>query len=99
MHRRPSISSIAGWLAGAGALVSVLVVAAVAAAIAPKVTIRIEGSKRTLLATTTVQAPSSGSITRDGAAKGACPADSAAGVLNVGAKGRWSGSWSSKYDD
>jgi hypothetical protein len=99
MHRRPSISSTAGWVAGAAALVGVLVIAAAAAASAPKVTIRIEGSRRTLLATTTVQAPSSGSITKDGARKGDCPAVSAAGVLNVATKGSWSGSWSSKYDD
>ena len=99
MHRRPSISSTAAFVAGATALVAVLVVAAVAAASAPKVTIRIEGGKRTLLATTTVQAPSSGSITKNGAPKGKCPADSAAGVLNVATKGNWSGSWSSKYGD
>jgi len=36
----------------------------------PKVTIRIEGAKSTLLATTTVQAPGSGSITVDGAPAG-----------------------------
>jgi len=99
MHRRPSISSTAAFVAGATALVAVLVVAAVAAASAPKVTIRIEGGKRTLLATTTVQAPSSGSITKNGAPKGKCPADSAAGVLNAATKGNWSGSWSSKYGD
>ncbi len=99
VYRRPSISSTAGLSAGAAALVGLLVVAAAAAASAPKVTIRIEGRQRTLLATTTVQAPSTGSITKDGAPKGDCPADSAAGVLNVATKGNWSGSWSSKYDE
>jgi hypothetical protein len=72
--------------------------AAGAAAAGPNVVVRIEGAKRTLLANTTVQAPGSGSITEDGAPAGKCPADSAAGVLNVATKGSWSGSWSSKYD-
>jgi hypothetical protein len=99
MHHRPSNSSTAAWVAAVTALLAVLAIAAVAAASTPKVTIRIEGSKRTLLATTSIPAPSSGSITNNGAPKGGCPADSAAGVLNVATKGSWGGSWSSKYDD
>jgi hypothetical protein len=83
----------------AGALTLGAVATAVAATAAPKVTIRIEGAKRTLLATTTVREPASGSITQDGAPSGKCPADSAAGVLNAATKGSWSGSWESKYND
>jgi hypothetical protein len=65
----------------------------------PKVTIRIEGARSTLLTTRTVQARASGSIDQDGAPPGKCPADSAAGALNVATNGSWGGSWSSKYGD
>jgi hypothetical protein len=99
MHHRPRSSSIAALLAAAAAVLVTFVVAGAALASSPKVTIRIEGGKRTLLATKTIQAPSGGSITKGGAPKGACPADSAAGVLNAATKGSWSGSWSSKYND
>ncbi len=95
MSRRPIISP-----AIAGALAIVAVAAAPAAGSGPKVTIRIEGAKRTLLATKTVQVPTSGSVTKDGAPSGACPADSAAGVLNAATKGSWSGSWEgASYSD
>jgi hypothetical protein len=77
----------------------VAVATAVAAGSGPKVTIRIEGAKRTLLATKTVEVPASGSIMRFGAPTGACPAASATGVLNVATKGSWSGTWDSKYND
>jgi hypothetical protein len=76
-----------------------VVSAALAASSGPKITVRIEGAKNTLLPTTTAQVPGSGSITVDGAPAGKCPADSAAGALNVATKGSWGGSWSSKYDD
>jgi hypothetical protein len=97
MSRRSIISPAVGAVAGAIALAAVAT--AVAAGSGPKVTIRIEGAKRTLLATKTVDLPASGSITRFGAPAGKCPADSAAGVLNVATKGSWSGSWESKYND
>jgi hypothetical protein len=89
-------------LSGAVALfVSSLVVAlapsAAAASSPPKVTVRIEGKGKTLLAATTVQTRS-GSITRGGAPSGACPASSAQGALNVATKGRWSGKFSSSFN-
>lgn len=70
-----------------------------AAASGPNVAIRIEGAKRTLLRSTTVHAPARGWITRYGAPKGKCPADSAAGALKVATHGSWVGSWSSKYGE
>jgi hypothetical protein len=70
-----------------------------AAASGPKVKVRIEGAKRTLLPSTTVHPPAAGWITKDGAPKGKCPADSAAGALNVATGGAWAGSWSSTYDE
>jgi hypothetical protein len=89
----PAVATVAGALA-AGAVSTAL-----AASSGPKVMIRIEGAKRTLLPSTTVHAPVVGWITKDGAPKGKCPADSAAGALSVATHGAWSGSWSRKYDD
>ncbi|MGN6170209.1 MAG: DUF4430 domain-containing protein [Solirubrobacteraceae bacterium] len=94
---RSIISAAVATVAGVLALGAVST--ALAAASGPKVTIRIEGAKRTLLRKTTVHAPATGWITKDGAQKGKCPADSAAGALNVATHRSWSGSWSSKYDD
>lgn len=106
MSRRSIISTAVATVVGAlalGAISTALALGAasttLAAASGPKVSIRIEGAKRTLLPSTTVRAPGSGWITKDGAPRGKCPADSAAGALNVAAHGDWSGSWSRKYDD
>ena len=65
------------------------------AAAAPKVSFRVEGASRTLLAPTTVSVPSSGSITKGGTPAGECPADSAAGALDAATHGRWNGTYSS----
>jgi hypothetical protein len=65
----------------------------------PRITVRIEGAKRTLLPATSIQVPAAGSITQGGAPAGKCPAESAAGALNVATKGSWTGSWSNKYSD
>jgi hypothetical protein len=62
------------------------------------VTIRIEGKTKTLLATTDVKTHS-GSITVGGAPKGACPAKSAQGALDVATDHKWSGKWFGKYDE
>ncbi len=78
------------------ALAITLTPAAVARSSAPKVTVRIEGKSRTLLSATTVQTHS-GSITRGGAPRGACPASSAQGALNSSTKGRWSGKYESSF--
>lgn len=97
MSRRSIVSPVVTTVAVLFALN--VATAACAAAAGPTVTVRIEGAKGTLLAATTVQVPGSGSITKGGAPVGKCPADSAAGALNVATKGSWAGSWSSKYDD
>ena len=66
---------------------------ALASGSAPAVTVRVEGATKTLLATTTVSAPTSGSLTKGGTPSGACPQDSAAGALNLATHGRWTGSY------
>jgi hypothetical protein len=70
--------------------------AAAHAAGAPKVTVRVEGAKKTLLLPTTVQTHS-GSITKYGAPKGGCPAQSGQGALDVATRHRWAGKWSTEF--
>jgi hypothetical protein len=91
MFRRSIISAAVATVVGVLALG--VVSTAPAAASRPNVTVRIEGTKRTLMPGTVVRAPSSGWITKDGAPKGKCPADSAAGALNLATHGAWSGRW------
>ena len=71
---------------------------AVAAATLPKVTVRVEGKTKTLLATTSVQTHS-GWITKFGAPTRACPATSGQGALSDATHGNWKGSYSSTYDE
>jgi hypothetical protein len=66
---------------------------ALASGSAPAVTVRVEGATKTLLQPTTVSAPTSGSLTKGGTPSGTCPADSAAGALNLATHGRWAGSY------
>jgi hypothetical protein len=83
-------------LAAAGAPVAVVAVLAAPAFAAPaKVSWRVEGASKTLLAAKTVAVPTSGSITKGGTPKGACPANTAAGAFNAATGGNWSGTYSS----
>jgi Domain of unknown function (DUF4430) len=72
--------------------------AAALAANSTKVTVRVEGNTRTLLAPTIVQTHT-GSITQGGAPAGACPAASAAGALDVATHHGWSGTFFSSFND
>jgi hypothetical protein len=72
--------------------------AAVASASLPKVTVRIEGKARTLLAATTVKVLS-GYIRKGGAPAGVCPYSSAQGALAVATHGHWSGKWSTSFGE
>jgi hypothetical protein len=99
MHRRTAIASAVAIFAGALALMAGLGTTSVAAGRAPKVKVRIEGARHTLLRTHVVRVPRRGSITKGGAPRGACPANTAAGVLTRATKGRWSGSFSSQYQN
>ena len=60
-----------------------------------KVSWRVEGASKTLLAPKTVAVPAGGSITKGGAPAGACPANTAAGAFNSATGGNWSGTYSS----
>jgi hypothetical protein len=57
-----------------------------------KVTVRIEGAKRTLLAPHQVQTHG-GWITKAGTPRGACPATSGTGALDVATHHRWGGTY------
>ncbi|MFL5823803.1 MAG: DUF4430 domain-containing protein [Solirubrobacteraceae bacterium] len=92
--------ALAGTLAGTLAEAGTLAQRALAAGSAsgPPVTIRIEGSSKTLLIPTRVRTHS-GSITKYGAPKGKCPAHSAQGALDVATHGRWHGKWYDSYNE
>jgi hypothetical protein len=71
----------------------VLAPSAALGAAGTKVTVRVEGLNKTLLAQTTVRTHA-GWITKGGAPRGACPDASAAGALDVATHHRWSGPYS-----
>jgi hypothetical protein len=81
-------------LALSGAILVLLSIPAGALAAGTTVSVRVEGAKRTLLATTVVHTHS-GSITKDGAPKGSCPATDAVGALQLATHGHWGGTYSS----
>jgi hypothetical protein len=64
-------------------------------AAATDVSVRVEGTSRTLLSTRTVTAPTTGSITKGGTPSGECPATSAAGALTAATHDNWNGTYSS----
>ncbi|HET9102993.1 MAG TPA: DUF4430 domain-containing protein [Solirubrobacteraceae bacterium] len=74
------------------------VTAHAAAVVGPKVTITVRGKSGVLLATRPVRGRS-GWITRGGAPKGKCPADSVQGALNVATQGHWRGTWYASYHE
>ncbi|MEA2212010.1 MAG: hypothetical protein QOF83_1958 [Solirubrobacteraceae bacterium] len=81
-------------LALGSATVALLITPAGALAAGTTVTVRVEGAKRTLLATKAVHTHA-GSITKDGAPKGSCPATNAVGAFNSATRGNWAGTYSS----
>jgi hypothetical protein len=95
MHNRQILSGAAAFFVSSLAL-TFIAPAAVARSTPPKVTVRVEGKTKTLLAATTVQTRS-GSITKGGAPSGACPAGSAQGALDVATKGHWRGKFDSSF--
>lgn len=86
-------------LAVSGATLALAVASPVAlAAGATQVTVRVEGKTHTLLKSKRVRTHA-GSVTRGGAPRGACPATSAAGALDVATGHHWSATWFSGLDD
>jgi hypothetical protein len=85
-------------LALGGAALALAVASPVALGAGTQVTVRVEGKKRTLLHTDSIRTHG-GFITRNGAPSGACSANSGAGALDVATKHRWTGSWSTSFND
>src|ERR1700730_2904188 len=79
-----------------GALAAEQASASAASSPSSAVTVRIEGPKRTLVAATSVVL-SSGTIVKDGIAADSCSGLSAAGALELAARGDWSGTWSASF--
>jgi hypothetical protein len=94
MHFRRSYA-LWGTLA---VLAAAIAVPASSMAAGTSVSVRVEGVKRTLVSSKTVRTHS-GSITKDGALPGTCPATSAAGALDVATKGHWGGVFSSSLNE
>jgi hypothetical protein len=82
-------------LATAVPVVVAVACAGPALAAATDVSVRVEGTSRTLLPTRTVTAPTTGSITKGGTPSGECPATSAAGALTAATHDNWNGTYSS----
>jgi hypothetical protein len=68
-----------------------------AATSASTITVRVEGTTKTLLRTTAV-ALGSGSIVKDGNTADSCSGHSAAGALELATRGDWKGTWSASYN-
>jgi hypothetical protein len=90
MNRRPILA-----LCGA---TTALAVTPAASALAARVTVRVEGKARTLLAPTVVRT-GGGSVTKFGAPSGKCSASSATGALDLATHHRWAGKWYSSFGD
>jgi hypothetical protein len=80
-----------------GAIAALAAVPGSALAAGTKVTVRVEGLNKTLLAAKSVQTQT-GSITRYGAPTGSCPQSSAAGALDVATKGQWGGAFAQSFN-
>jgi hypothetical protein len=93
MHRRHLLAS-AVTLAGC-ALALAAAPAAVASGALPKVSVRVEGRTRTLLAAKVVQ-PTGAAVDKSGHS---CSGDSGAGAFNLATRGHWSGTWSKSLSD
>jgi hypothetical protein len=83
---------------GGAVAVTAAVPASGALAAGTKVTVRVEGKTRTLLAPTAAQTHA-GWITKGGAPSGVCPATSAQGALDVATHHHWSGTFSSSFNE
>jgi Domain of unknown function (DUF4430) len=79
-----------------GALAAAQAGASAASSPSSAVTVRIEGPKKTLVAATSVVL-SGGTIVKDGMAADSCSGLSAAGALELAARGDWSGTWSASF--
>jgi hypothetical protein len=93
MQRRNILLTGATVLASATALA--VTPAALAGGTLPSVTVRVEGKARTLLLPTKIK-PNGKTVTKGGHS---CSGASGAGAFNQAVRGRWSGSYSTSFND
>ncbi|HEY1776216.1 MAG TPA: DUF4430 domain-containing protein [Solirubrobacteraceae bacterium] len=99
MQRTHRARSAPAFLAAAAALGATFALSAGASSAAPSakpITVRVEGTTKTLLASTAV-ALSSAAVVKDGKSADSCPGTTAAGALEVATHGNWRGTWSASY--
>ena len=92
--RRPARAAALGSVLAATLATALLTSPASAGTAA--VTVRVEGTKTTLLAATAVTL-STAAVTKNGVAADSCAGTSAAGALQVATHGDWAGTWSASY--
>jgi len=101
MHRtqraRPAFAVLAAVATLASALALTAAGSSAAATAAKPITVRVEGTTKTLLATTSVTLGSA-AVVKDGKSSDSCGGTSAAGALQVATHGNWQGTWSASYD-
>jgi hypothetical protein len=100
MQRTHRARSALAFLAATAALAATLALTAAgssaASASAKPITVRVEGTTRTLLAATAVTL-SAAAVVKDGKSADSCAGASAAGALEVATHGDWQGTWSASY--
>jgi len=100
MQRTHRARSALAFLVGTAALAATLALTAAgssaASGSAKPITVRVEGTSRTLLASTAVQL-SSAAVVKDGRSADSCAGTSAAGALEAATHGDWQGTWSASY--
>jgi hypothetical protein len=97
---RPALIRRLALAAGLAALLAATLATALftsrASAGAAAVTVRVEGTRNTLVAATAV-ALRTASVTKNGVAADSCAGTSAAGALQLATHGDWAGTWSASY--
>jgi hypothetical protein len=100
MQRTLRARSALALLAVGNALVLTLALTAAdtraAATSAKAITVRVEGTTKTLVPTTAVQLGST-TVVKDGKPADSCAGQSAAGALELATHGDWNGTWSASY--
>jgi hypothetical protein len=100
MQRTHSARSALAFLAAGGALACAFALSSAntsaAATSASTITVRVEGTTKTLVPATAVTLGAA-NVVKDGKAADSCPGKSAAGALEVATHGDWGGTWSASY--
>ncbi len=94
--RRLALTAALSALLAATLATALLTSRAAAGSAAGAVSVRVEGTKATLIPATRVVL-STASVTKNGVAADSCAGSSAAGALELATRGDWSATWSASY--